>query len=122
MNVEFEKRKLERAIDANGENLIFQRAVLNQFKEETGENEEVTSVRGIYRETFAGFITVNTGDSGKTTKQYKPMVLFLNTDDTTKIQKGHFFVKNGKKHVVADIKDILNAGYAFDISFEVEDE
>lgn len=122
MNVEFEKRKLERAIDANGENLIFQRAVLNQFKEETGENEEVTSVRGIYRETFAGFITVNTGDSGKTTKQYKPMVLFLNTDDTAKIQKGHFFVKNGKKHVVADIKDILNAGYAFDISFEVEDE
>lgn len=116
--IAFERAKIERAISETGQLFTFFSSIKDEYKEVTGE-EEVTSLYGIYRNVYSGYTTVTVGDSGKTTKQYKPMALFLKDEKAEKIQKGHFFYKNGNKYVVNDISDLLGAGFALDASFEV---
>ena len=118
--VEFQKRKVQRAIIQSGKTITLFRHKKNEFGEPLKEAEQITTINGIYHVGIA-YQSVTNSDSGSITniKTTVPMILCLIDDISNLIQKDDFFTIGNDTLRVNGKIDVENEGYAFDISCEV---
>lgn len=124
-NLKFEAHKLERELKKSGIEYTFHRQKVNKFKEKSGEEEEVTSILGLYHESNS-YVTKTNGDSGVTTTKKQPQLLCLASDFKDSNLKMDDLVRINQLSPSTDQKtlklvgwvDIGNWGIVVDLSFE----
>ena len=112
-----ELRKVKREILIHGSNVIVKRSVLDDYKESTGQEENVTTVRGLFHIT-KGYVNNTNGDSGKVRTKGQPMLLLL-YDDSKQIKNDDFVIINNKKYKVTHISNIQEFNIVSDLSLEL---
>ena len=114
----FSLNKLRRAIRTQGRTLEIIKPTCNKFKEPNGE-AEVFEVKGIFRESVAGFGYIGRVVSEAATTRQKPYTLVLclwedvsgvNPDCTAKFQ--------GKSYKICGVKNFAEANLVADMSLE----
>ena len=113
----FQPHKVKRMIDTLGVMYQFKRDKLDQYKEPTDGQEEVTKLKGVLHST-ASYITKTATDGSTITAKQSPQILtndpkakLLHIDDQVIIDDCTYKVTN--------VLDINMLGLAFDISLEV---
>lgn len=119
MNLKFERNKLVKGLNTSGKEYKVLRDKKNEFREPTGEVEEVCSLKAIYHEKNE-YVKAKAGDSAVYRNKNKPMLLCLH-EDTSLITQGDYILINGKRFNVIAVSNILEWSIAADISLEVED-
>lgn len=128
VNNRFEAYKLQREIKRSGSTFTFKRHKLNEYKEHSGELEEVGSVTGLYHETNSQ-VTETLADGSITRTKKQPALLCL-ADDYRKLK-----INNGDIVIVSDASplsstrelvftgavDIADWGIIIDMSFREVD-
>lgn len=117
-NVLFLKNKIARQITLNGQQFSFKRRTIDKYHQQSAEEEEVTTVAGLYHETVS-YVRENSSDSGRMVSKPQPMILLLCDDESKKIRHNDtVYIGECTYHVVS-VKDVKNLGVAYDISLEV---
>lgn len=119
MNINFGVELVKRNILAHGQEFVFHRPELSQFKEPTS-NETPITIQGLFHQT-RGYITRNTTDGTVSRSQPQPMVLTLVDTTSQTIQINDYMLYCNKKYLVTGINDINNLGIALEISLELID-
>lgn len=110
----FQINKVARALKRDGQEFIFERAVLNKFGEPADQKKEI-KITGLFHETTS-YISKSAVDASIITKKSSPMILCVNFNG---VQKGDELDFNGKNYLVNEVKDLLECNAIFDISLEV---
>lgn len=111
----FELNKIRRLIRVAGLPYTFQRDVINEFKEPTGETTSI-EVKGIFHE-ITQHIAIVAEDSASVRDKNTSYILALYSD-AKDIQQRDFVVISGRKYYVNGVRDINNWHIAVDISLE----
>jgi hypothetical protein len=114
--LDFEKRKVKNEISRNGVDCACYRYKQNVYKEPTDEVDLEYAVRGIFRETFSGFVTESIKDGARYAKSFQPMLL-VDSDDAALIAVGDVIAVNGARYRVGALKGL--GGVAADVSLGV---
>lgn len=101
VNNKFEAYKLKREIKRSGVKFTFKRHKLNEYKELSGELEEIGSVTGLYHETNSQ-ITETLADGSITRTKKQPALLCL-ADEYRDLE-----LENGDVVVVSDASPLSN--------------
>lgn len=117
MILSYELHYIQREIKTHGEEYTFYRKRLDQYKQDTGETEEVATVRGLYH-TEKGYVTETSGDYGKTRTRGNPKLLIM-FDQIGDIQKNDIVVVNGNVYNVVDLNNVAELNVVYDLSLEV---
>lgn len=112
----FEEYKIRKNIDVYGINFSFNRDILNDFKEPTGE-VKTTQVKGIYHTSSSHITVVGSEDSSIQTKD-SPAILILYNPEID-IKQNDWVEYNGKKYIVTGVNNWYEWNIALDISLEV---
>lgn len=115
-NIQFQRAKLTRLIQLQGEAFVFQRANTDDLGEPDGTDKVVAELRGIWHESSA-YITKAVGDASTTRSKSSPQVLAL-YEDANGIQQGDFTIVSGRRYNVTGVQDPNKTGFALDISLE----
>ena len=119
VNNKFETYKLQRELKRIGKEYVFERPKLNQYKEPTGETEDVCKLAGLYHEQN-GSISVSTGETTQTRTKKVPMILCL-FNDAKLLKIGDIVKINSKTFKVTGTVNIQEWNIIADISLEVID-
>lgn len=121
INTRFEAYKIRRELKRSGIDLVFERPVLNAFKEPTKETAPLGTLRCLYHEQN-GYIKITTGDTTQTRTKKTPMLLCLYEDaDALKLQVDDQVKINSKTFKVTDVMNVQEWNIVADISLEVVD-
>lgn len=112
-----ELHKVEREICMHGSQYTFERNILDDYGEPTGETTEVATIRGLSH-ISKGYASRNVSDGTITRTKGSPMLL-AKYNDTLEISQGDYMHINEKKYVVNEINNIMDLGIVSDISLEV---
>lgn len=113
----FQKSKVNRLTQVNGQDFVFKRQKLNEFNEPISGGEEEIKVRGFYHEV-SSYVTKTGNDSSTTRSKVQPMIL-CTVEEGSKIKKEDLLEFKGKKMKVVDLADVNELGICIDVSLEV---
>lgn len=114
---QIELKKVEREIKINGELYNVKREQLDEYKESTGNFEEVAQVKGIFH-VVKSFISVKSSDA--TTVRGKGQPMLLTTYENAKnVQNGDIVLINDNMYKVLDKNNIQEYSIIVDISMEL---
>lgn len=102
----FEKAKVTRLINTIGEDIEFKRSVLNEYNEATDEAVSIAKVKGVYRNTSAGYISVTSTEAASVRSSKVPMVLVLWDDSIKTIKQNDFVTIGERKLYVTGVENV----------------
>lgn len=114
----FQRAKVARTINTLGDSYEFFRYKLDEFKEPTDEADSIAVVKGVYRNTSAGYISVTGTEAASVHSKTVPMILVLWDDNVKQIQQRDFVVINGKELLVTGVDNINGWNLFAEISLE----
>lgn len=122
INKDFEVYKLKRELKRSGNDYEFMRAVLNEFREPSGEVEVLGTLRGLYHEQNE-HVMVSMSDTTQMRTKKVPSILCL-YDDTASLALviGDIVKLNGKTMKVTGVVNIQEWNLISDVSLEVVDD
>jgi len=110
-------RQLTAALNKNGSDFVFKRALLNIYKEPTGEVPVIATVKGIFYAS-SSYITIVINEAAKVPN--KPTSQILATWDSAKAVQIDDTIDIGENaYKVTFVDNIQNLNFAGDISLEV---
>ena len=112
----FQLNKIRRTIRTLGQSLLVQRESTNDFGEPNGETETL-ELKGVFHES-TGYLTKSTSESSTVRKKSSPMLLCLWEDVEDRVHLQDYILFNGKKYMIGEIKNLLEANLMADISLE----
>lgn len=112
----FQLNKVRRAIRTLGQSLLVQREGTNDFGEPNGETKSL-ELKGVFHES-TGYLTKSTSESSTVRKKSSTMLLCLWEDVEGKVNLQDHVLLNGRKYMVGEIKNLLEANLMADISLE----
>lgn len=112
----FQLNKVRRTIRTLGQSLLVQREGTNDFGEPNGETESL-ELKGVFHES-TGYLTKSTSESSTVRKKSSPMLLCLWEDVENRVHLQDHILLNGRKYMVGEIKNLLEANLMADISLE----
>ena len=123
MNIHFEREKVKRNILMHGCEFTFIRPVKDDFGEDTGTTENVTTINGLFHQS-RGYISQSTGMSEGVVIRSKPqpMILVLCDEYSDLIVANDTVSYNQTNYRVTGKNDANNLGIAYDISLEMIDD
>ena len=114
----FQLNKLRRIINTQGQDFVFTRETLDEFKEPTGEVQEFL-IKGIYHEHYENlFLRQSTTDATVVRSKPSPKITCLWADASV-LKNTDTVVVNGLTMKIGDIKNVGEADVAAAISLEV---
>lgn len=117
LGLEFQRNKVNRLIQINGQEFSFKRQKKNEYGEPIKDDFDEVKVKGFYHES-SSFVSKTSSDS--TTYRSKPNPLILCTiDDGNKLRKNDVLEYNGKRYVVVDLTNLNELNICYDVSLEV---
>ena len=119
MNTNFGIELVRRNILAHGQEFVFHRPELNNFKEPTA-NETLITLQGLFHQT-RGYITRNITDGTVSRSQPQPMILTLVNPESQSLKINDYVLYCNQKYLITGINDINNLGIALEISLELID-
>lgn len=102
----FERAKVTRLINTAGQEYGFSRNKLNEYNEATEEAVSIAVVKGVYRNTSSGHISVTRTEAASVRIPKIPMILTLWDDNVKNIQQNDFTTINGRKMYVTGVENI----------------
>lgn len=122
MTTKFEAAKLKKELKTSGINYEFKRLKVNDFGEPNGDNEVVTTIKGLYHEQNSD-VQITTGETTQIRTKKIPMILCLYDDVALVALKVGDVVKiNSKTFKVTGVVNIQEWNIIADISLEVVDD
>lgn len=115
--LQIELKRIAREIQRYGKTYTVKREVLDDYKEPTGDIEEVTIVGGLFH-TEKGYQTRSVSDGTVTHSKGSPMLL-CEYESTLDIKQGDFIEINGNKYKVIAKNNIQEYNIICDISMEL---
>lgn len=115
----FLKNKIQRQLQLNGQDLIFIRYGIDEYKQVSDEVKESVVIRGLFHTTNSYIKNVDT-EGARLVSKPQPMILAL-YEDGNKVQKDDEVEMQGHKYKVTALNDVNNFGIAIDISLELID-
>ena len=112
-----ELHKVEREIRTHGTSYTFQRDTLDEYKEPTGQVEEITTVCGLFHIT-KGYSTRKTSEGTETHSKSQPMLMMKHSDSVS-IKNGDFVLINSNKYIVVEKNNIQELNIIVDVSLEI---
>lgn len=112
-----ELHKVVREIKTHGRTYIFNRNVLDEYNEPTGQEQEITTVRGLFHIT-KGYVSQKIAEGSKTHSKGQPM-LMLTYEDSTEIKVSDFVNINENKYIVIEKNNLQELNIVCDISLEL---
>lgn len=118
MNLNFEKHKLTRFINSQGQEYTFLLPESNSFGEPVeGEVSKEVTIRGVYHET-QGYVT-SKADTGSNIKTKPDAQIICHFSDTKNLKTGMVVQIWEKSYQLIDLRNINNLGVACDLSLEL---
>lgn len=117
MNKCIELHKVKREIKMHGSDFTVKRNKIDEYKEPTGEQETITTFRGLFHITKT-FQTRNISDGTATRTKGQPMVL-VDYSDVGETRNGDIIEYNGLEYTVADVNNVEQMNIIADISMEL---
>lgn len=117
MMLNYELHFVRREIETYGKEYIFYRKMLDKYKQDTGEHEEVGKIRCLYH-TEKGYVSESVGDFGRTRERGAPKLLTV-FDSHFMIKKNDLVEVNGKVFEVVDLNNVGELNIVVDLSLEV---
>lgn len=102
----FERAKVARLINTAGKEYGFSRNKLNEYNEATEEAVSIAVVKGVYRNTSSGHISITRTEAASVRIPKIPMIIALWDDNVKNIQQNDFTIINGRKMYVTGVENI----------------
>lgn len=118
----FEAAKMKRFVMRYSKPYVFQRSILNEYKQPIKAFVDVCKINGVYHEHSYKYISGTQSDNGEHFDEIQPMILCMKDELSELIKTDDRVIVNGKKMKVEKIKDINNCGFAYDISLRYIDD
>lgn len=109
--------KIKRMIDTLGIEYTFKREQLDRYNEPTGEETDVTVLKGIMHSS-ANYVSKSASDATIIQSKQSPQIL-TNNPNAKSLNINDKVTINNKLYKVSGVTDINCLGLAFDISLEV---
>lgn len=116
MNAAFERYKVQRLIQTQGQVFSFQEATLNEFNEPVPTGRTVP-LPGVYHET-QGYVSLKSDDGGTVKTKPDSQILCL-WESAQELKTGMLVKIQNKDYHLVDIRDIENFGVVCDLSLEL---
>lgn len=115
--LQIELNKVKREIKTHGRSYEVKRTILNNYGEDTDEQQSITEVQGLFH-TQKGYITKSVSDGSKTHSkgQSKLMVAY---DDSVLIKNGDTIQINENTYKIIEKNNIQEFNIVCDISMEL---
>lgn len=113
----YELHFVRREIETHGKEYTFYRKMLDKYKQDTGDYEEVGKIRCLYH-TEKGYVSETVGDFGRTRERGAPKLLVV-PENATKIRKNDLVEINGIVFEVVDLNNVGELNIVVDLSLEV---
>lgn len=117
----FEQSKLSRFVGRYGKPYTFKRPVLNAYKEPTDALSKVCDIVGVYHESSYARLVEDTSNAGRYVTEITPMILCMKNNASDLLKIGDVVFVNNKRMEITKVKDLNNAGFAYDISLRYID-
>ena len=117
MNLKFELRKLEIALNKSGKLCKVKRQGLNKFKEPNDILEDITEFKGLYHEQNS-YVKLTTTEQAQYVSKKIPMVL-CKFEDALPIKSNDILVYNNKEFKITGVTNIQEWNLIADVSLEV---
>ncbi len=117
MNKCIELYKVQREIKMHGSDFAVKRNKIDEYKEPTGEQETITTFRGLFHISKT-FQTRTVKDGTVTRTKGQPMVL-ADYSDVGEMRNGDVIEYNGLEYTVADVNNVEQMNIIADISMEL---
>ena len=115
--LQIELNKVKREIKTHGRSYEVKRTILNNYGEDTDEQQSITEVQGLFH-TQKGYITVSVSDGSKTHSKGQPK-LMVAYDDSVLIKNGDTIQINENTYKIIEKNNIQEFNIVCDISMEL---
>lgn len=116
LGLNFQRNKVNRLIQVNGQIFTFKRQNKNEFGEPIKDDFDEITVKAFFHES-SGYVS-RVGAESSTTRS-KPMPSLLCTiDEGKKLNRNDILSFSGKEYIVSEIKDVNELGIFYDVSLE----
>ena len=115
--LQIELNKVKREIKTHGRSYEVKRTILNNYGEDTDEQQSITEVQGLLH-TEKGYITKSVSDGYKTHSKGQPK-LMVAYDDSVLIKNGDTIQINENIYKVIEKNNIQEFNIVCDISMEL---
>lgn len=115
--LQIELNKVKREIKTHGRRYEVKRTILNNYGEDTDEQQSITEVQGLFH-TQKGYITISVSDGSKTHSKGQPK-LMVAYDDSVLIKSGDTIQINENTYKIIEKNNIQEFNIVCDISMEL---
>lgn len=115
--LQIELNKVKREIKTHGRSYEVKRTILNNYGEDTDEQQSITEVQGLFH-TEKGYITKSVSDGSKTHSKGQPK-LMVAYDDSVLIKNGDMIQINENVYKVIEKNNTQEFNIVCDISMEL---
>lgn len=115
--LQIELNKVKREIKTHGRSYEVKRTILNNYGEDTDEQQSITEVQGLLH-TEKGYITKSVSDGSKTHSKGQPKLMVV-YDDSVLIKNGDTIQINENIYKVIEKNNIQEFNIVCDISMEL---
>lgn len=117
----FEAAKIKRFIQRYSKPYLFQRSILDEYKQPINAPIDLCIINGVYHEASYKHLASTASAAGVNVPEIEPMILCLKDENSDKIKSDDLVEVNGKIMIVTKVKDINNSGFAYDVSLRWKD-
>lgn len=112
-----ELNKVNREIKTHGNKYTFEKDVLDEYGEPTGETEVVCEVSGLFH-ISKGYVSKKFSDATVTHSKGQPMIM-MQYSEGEQIEQGMFVEINGNRYNVTGTNNIEEYSIILDVSLEM---
>lgn len=112
-----ELHKVEREIRIHGKIYVFNRNVLDEYKEPTGQEQKIATACGLFH--ISKQYSSKTTTEGSSVHSKGQPKLMLKYCDCVNVQNGDFVVINSNKYIVVEKNNLQEMNIVCDISLEL---
>ena len=118
----FEAAKIKRFIQRYSKPYLFQRSILDEYKQPINAPIDLCIINGVYHEASYKHFVGTESNAGTYIQEIEPLIICMKTEDSELIKIGDQVSVNGKLMEVQKVKDINNCDFAYDISLRYVDD